>query len=413
MKIKILYKLFLFLVVLSIGFLPNQLAAQCWENIYEPPHPALLNDYDGRDVAYVTNGNQGIVNWINTSGLSIWELCKGKVPNYNILPLNTPNPLANSANKLYLQISEGDIVSVDSIKFSNNVTLVVCGVLDVGNIELEFGGIGGLNRAKIIVCEGGILRVNVLSAQNNVALFVDGLLEVNTIDGQTTGLCIFSPNGTGVIQTPQGTSPTIEPINNWHYGPITETGGGQFNCGNSTNPEDGDITLPIELLSFTPSIKPDRVELNWTTGSEINNDYFTLERSRDLYGWEVLGFVEGAGNSSVPLDYGFTDFRPLDGLGYYRLKQTDFDGKFKYYGPIAAHYDLGLEGLDFKVMKQYTNWVIAVPNDGFYQVEVYNLQGHRLHSERVENTLAIPAPEGAVVIRVTDGFERSASRVVM
>jgi hypothetical protein len=171
--------------------------------------------------------------------------------------------------------------------------------------------------------------------------------------------------------------------------------------------------LPIELLSFTPDIKADRIELNWTTGTEINNDYFTIERSRDMYGWEVLGFVPGAGNSSVPLSYSFSDLRPLDGLAYYRLKQTDFDGQFEYFGPIAAHYDLGMEGLDFKVLKQYTNWVIAVPNDGVYQVEVYNLQGHRLVSEKIENTITIPAPEGAVVIRVTDGFARSASRVVM
>ena len=171
--------------------------------------------------------------------------------------------------------------------------------------------------------------------------------------------------------------------------------------------------LPIELLSFTPDVKPDRVLLNWITGTEINNDYFTLERSRDMYGWEVLGFVSGAGNSSLPLSYSFSDLRPLDGLAYYRLKQTDFDGKFKYYGPIAAHYDLGMEGLDFKVLKQYSQWIIAVPQDGVYQVEVYTLTGRRLVSEKVENTLTIPAPEGGVVIRVTDGYARSASRVVM
>jgi hypothetical protein len=173
------------------------------------------------------------------------------------------------------------------------------------------------------------------------------------------------------------------------------------------------VILPIDLLSFTSEVLSDRVVLNWTTGTEINNDFFTLERSRDLYGWDILGFVPGAGNSSVPLSYSFSDLRPLDGLAYYRLKQTDFDGKHKYYGPVAANYDPGLEGLDFKVMKQFSNWVIAVPNDGVYQVEVYNLQGHRLVSEKIENTITIPAPDGAVVIRVTDGFARSASRVVM
>jgi len=173
------------------------------------------------------------------------------------------------------------------------------------------------------------------------------------------------------------------------------------------------VILPIELLSLTSEIESDRVVLKWTTGTEINNDYFTIERSRDLYGWEILGFVNGAGNSSTPKNYTFSDLYPLDGLAYYRLKQTDFDGKFKYYGPVTANYDLGLEGLEFKVMKQFSNWIIAVPNDGVYRVEVYNLQGHRLVSNKVENNLVIPAPQGAVVIRVTDGFARSASRVVM
>jgi hypothetical protein len=247
------------------------------------------------------------------------------------------------------------------------------------------------------------MELNKLSANQHVNIIVDGTLVVNEIDGPNNpnNNCIY---GTGTIVNHVGTSPQPN-ISGFLYG---ETG---TDC--TTNSGDFGGTLPIELLSFVPEIKTDRITLNWTTGSEINNDYFTLERSRDLYGWEVLGFVEGAGNSSTPLSYSFSDLRPLDGLAYYRLKQTDFDGAFKYYGPIAAHYDLGMEGLEFKVMKNFSHWVIAVPNDGFYQVEVYNLQGHRLHSERVENTLTIPAPQGAVVIRVTDGFERSASRVVM
>ena len=153
--------------------------------------------------------------------------------------------------------------------------------------------------------------------------------------------------------------------------------------------------------------------LTWATGTETNSDYFTIERSRDLSDWQVLGFMDAAGHSQVPTDYRFPDLNPLDGVAYYRLKQTDQDGKSKFYGPVEVNYDLGIEGLDFMVLKQYSHWLIAVPNDGVYQVEVYNLQGHRLHSEKVENSLSIPAPQGAVVIRVTDGFERTASRVVM
>jgi hypothetical protein len=293
----------------------------------------------------------------------------------------------------------------------NNFTLVVCGYLELGDFEdLEDGdGTEILNKVRILICPGGHLKATNLKIKNSSRIINHGTMQVGAIIGQNSGSpqCI---GGTGTFQDLNGNTIVYNDNGTWYYNGSAIYGG--FNYG------DGDPCtiagiLPIELLSFTPSIKPDRIELNWTTGSEINNDYFTLERSRDLYGWEVLGFVEGAGNSSTPLSYSFSDLRPLDGLAYYRLKQTDFDGKFEYFGPIAAHYDLGLDGLDFNVMKNFSNWVIAVPNDGFYQVEVYNLQGHRLHSERVENTLSIPAPEGAVVIRVTDGFERSASRVVM
>ena len=388
-------------ILIFFTFLTNPAYSQYWVPECYPENMPEYNvyDYDKRGSVYVTKGGQGNVNWAGSDGVSIWGRCRVGGQDSEIIPLPTPDYNTNK-NQIFVRISEEDFVSVPILKLQNNVTLVICGSLTIGTMEL-LGDFEQLNNVKIVICPGGSFNLDVLKAKNNVTLEIDGVLNVNQIDGQTANLCINSPAGTGVIQTPSGGMPVIE--GKWKYGP---------NC-DSSNPDDGGITLPIELLSFTPEIKPDRVELNWTTGSEINNDYFTIERSRDLYGWGVMGFVEGAGNSSVPLSYSFSDMRPLDGLGYYRLKQTDFDGQFKYYGPIAAHYDLGLEGLDFKVMKQYTNWVIAVPNDGVYQVEVYNLQGHRLHSERVENNLSIPAPQGAVVIRVTDGFERSASRVVM
>jgi uncharacterized repeat protein (TIGR01451 family) len=256
------------------------------------------------------------------------------------------------------------------------------------------------NQVNIIICESGILVMDKLTAMNNVKIINDGIFLINSIQGMQANLCI---NGIGTVYN----ADTWEVV--LHDGILYQ----DIIEGNWMTGENCDEVLPIELLSFTPEVKPDRIDLLWTTGTEINNDYFTLERSRDMYGWDILGFVQGAGNSSIPLNYTFSDLQPLDGLAYYRLKQTDFDGKFEYFGPIAAHYDLGMEGLDFKVLKQYTNWVIAVPNDGIYQVEVYNLMGHRLVSERTENTLTIPAPEGGVVIRVTDGYARSASRVVM
>jgi len=309
-------------------------------------------------------------------------------------------------------------------EFLSNRFLEIQSLYPKGGIKNTDEGITStFNNFTLRLCDStSVFKVDNLIVGNNTTLDINGTFYVNSISGgnNTQGFCV---QGSGVILTTEGGIPLfLELAGGWtntddNGDPILDEDGNivlppaYHEDGNNCGFNDG--TLPIELLSFTPQIKADQIVLNWTTGTEINNDFFTIERSRDLYGWEVLGFVNGAGNSSVPLSYSFSDLRPLDGLAYYRLKQTDFDGKFEYFGPIAAHYDLGMEGLDFKVLKQYTNWVIAVPNDGIYQVEVYNLMGHRLVSERTENTLTIPAPEGAVVIRVTDGFARSASRVVM
>lgn len=88
--------------------------------------------------------------------------------------------------------------------------------------------------------------------------------------------------------------------------------------------------LPIELLSFTGKLNGKVVDLFWATESEINNDYFTIERSQDGVNFEVVGTVDGAGNSSSVIHYTLTDKEPLNGLSYYRLKQTDFNGEFAY-----------------------------------------------------------------------------------
>jgi Secretion system C-terminal sorting domain len=94
--------------------------------------------------------------------------------------------------------------------------------------------------------------------------------------------------------------------------------------------------LPVELLSFSASNADGKsVMCEWTTASEINNDYFTIERSDKHDIFEEIGKVDGAGNSTDILNYSFTDKSPLNGINYYRLKQTDFDGNFTY-SPIVA-----------------------------------------------------------------------------
>lgn len=88
--------------------------------------------------------------------------------------------------------------------------------------------------------------------------------------------------------------------------------------------------LPIKLLSFTGDVVDDGVALDWSTAMEENNDYFTIERSLDGTTFDSIVSVPGAGNSKTRLDYTTTDKNVFTAITYYRLKQTDYDGKFTY-----------------------------------------------------------------------------------
>jgi hypothetical protein len=92
----------------------------------------------------------------------------------------------------------------------------------------------------------------------------------------------------------------------------------------------GNEALPIKLVSFDCVLINNKVNLSWCTASEINNSYFTVERSADGMNFESIIQKPGAGNSTIKLYYKAIDDNPLHGYSYYRLKQTDFDGKFSF-----------------------------------------------------------------------------------
>lgn len=95
--------------------------------------------------------------------------------------------------------------------------------------------------------------------------------------------------------------------------------------------------LPIELLSFTAHSVEEGCQLEWVTATELNNDYFTLEKSVDGKQTEDVGIVNGAGTSTNTLNYSLIDEHPYVGVSYYRLKQTDYDGRFEYSEFVPFH----------------------------------------------------------------------------
>ena len=117
--------------------------------------------------------------------------------------------------------------------------------------------------------------------------------------------------------------------------------------------------LPISLLEFNGKLNNGKVDLDWITSTEINNDYFTIERSQDGSDFTPILNIKGAGNSSNILNYSDVDYNPLQGVSYYRLKQTDFDGESSYSKTIVINNTP-------QIFKIYPN-----PNNG----EFINIEG--------------------------------------
>jgi len=99
-------------------------------------------------------------------------------------------------------------------------------------------------------------------------------------------------------------------------------------------------TLPVELVRFDAANDAEVVVTSWETENEVNNDFFTVQRSDDGKNWQQIGIVDGAGNSEDNLSYEFVDERPLAGLSYYRLMQTDFDGQTSHSGVKSVMREL-------------------------------------------------------------------------
>ncbi|MCX6296460.1 MAG: T9SS type A sorting domain-containing protein [Bacteroidetes bacterium] len=113
--------------------------------------------------------------------------------------------------------------------------------------------------------------------------------------------------------------------------------------------------LPIELLSFDAKSNQKVVDLNWSTATETNSDYFTIEKTKDGSDFETVGTTDGAGNSTSVLNYATKDNSPFEGISYYRLKQTDFNGVFTY---------SDLKMVDFHSSSDFSFDVYPNPNNG-------------------------------------------------
>ncbi|MEX1001541.1 MAG: T9SS type A sorting domain-containing protein [Crocinitomicaceae bacterium] len=143
-------------------------------------------------------------------------------------------------------------------------------------------------------------------------------------------------------------------------------------------------TLPIELISFQVEEVDEGVEINWVTAAEISNDYFSIERSADGKNWKTIMTVKGAGDSDEKLYYSKLDRNPLPGMNYYRIKQTDYNGAFKYEGLASLNYQI-IDHFSVQPNPAESSFELVFDSrfSGEVEISLYDLSGRIWKKERI------------------------------
>ena len=309
-------------------------------------------------------------------------------------------------------INNADISLNGEVTTDGNVTInggslsAEDGIEVDGNFVVNGSGFASIRGNSTIE---GFFRANDNATIQSDQTNVEGNITVNgsatlTVNGTLTTESNFTNNGTirgsGLISW-EGNFTNNSNIYDMHNNLVYSSG--QVPVGSSYDFNNG--ALPIKLISFELNQIDGNVVISWQTALEINNDYFEIQRSVDGQTFETIATMVGAGNSTRPLSYTTTDPDPLDGLAYYRLKQTDYDGQYEIFDMVAFHHTV-----QSKTIAAYPN-----PTQDFIywdfeteQAAVFDLMGNpKTNVSLPSRSLDLTGlPSGIYILRIRDASEQ-------
>lgn len=220
----------------------------------------------------------------------------------------------------YLEVG-GSVIIGGNFTVSNfgDFYIKACDTLRIeGNVIIENNSVFTIDSCAVFYVEGDLILRNNNSADVDGQIYVEGDLTVQN------NAIIF---GTGNIQVDG-----VADIKN--SGSIF---GNTTPCTIAPCEYGSGVGLPIELKAFAASyIQHHAIEVNWSSISEINNDYYMLYYSFNGIQFNHTEKINGAGNSNSELSYSYNLQNIPSDLVYLKLRQTDFDGKFEEFGPIVV-----------------------------------------------------------------------------
>lgn len=250
-------------------------------------------------------------------------------------------------------------------------------VTNHGYIQLA-GSLNQNSSADLDLCSGSLIEIATDFTSLSGLVTGYGACGALAVSGTSTcNLCTFA--GTADICDKTGSAPSNSPNVDADIG---GTWGGSVSFCTCA-------ALPIELITFTGRYANNRVELAWVSGSEVNNDFYTVERSTDGKYFESVGQVKGMGNTSERTFYTFTDESPAPGASYYRLKQTDHDGTMEMLAVISVDAKSENESLTVYPNPAHAipRYFVTSPEDARATVTLRDMSGRIVYRD----VMALPA----------------------
>lgn len=175
--------------------------------------------------------------------------------------------------------------------------------------------------------------------------------------------------------------------------------------------------LPVSLLAFTVENKNNVNHLEWSTATEINNAYFEIEKSTNGNDFLPIGIVEGGGNSTEVLNYETDDRNAASGINYYKLKQVDYNGTYRYSEIIAINNKPSTNHCFAYSDEATGNFILSCHPSDLLQIQVITTDGKVIQNiERINNTeskiILDKFRNGIYIIRVYDGITTDYIKVI-
>jgi hypothetical protein len=186
------------------------------------------------------------------------------------------------------------------------------------------------------------------------------------------------------------------------------------------------VILPVELISFNAACIDSYAQLHWSTATEHNNDFFTIEHASEDGVFKTINTVNGKLNSTIKTDYYLTDYFSQKGLNYYRLSQTDTDGRFKVLSTISMFNDCLENDPEISCFfNSEENMLLigySIEKSDLFNIKFYNSMGQLLFeseelfhaSDRVMNIkLNEYITSGVYFVQLSNGAELLSNKVMV